>query len=110
MDGELEGEIEKRIQAGWMNRRRLSGVLCDRRISVRKKGEVFKVAMRPAMTYGAEMWNIKKAQEKKLDVAEMKMLRWICDHTRLDKIENREIRLTTKAIEVHRKVKEKRLR
>ena len=95
VDGELEGEIKKRIQAGWMNWRRLSGVLCDRRISVRKKGNVFKVAVRPAMTYGAETWNVKKAQKKKLDVAEMKMLRWICGHTRLDKKENREIRSRT---------------
>ena len=34
----------------------------------------------------------------------------MCSHTRLDKIENREIRSRTKAIEVHRKVQEKRLR
>ena len=58
----------------WMNWRRPFGVLCDRRISARKKGKVFKVAVRPAMTFGAETWNIKKAQEKKLDVAEMKIL------------------------------------
>ena len=60
-----------------MNWRRLSEVLCDRRISARKKGKVFKVAVKPVMTYGAETWNIKKAQEKKLVVAQMKMLHWM---------------------------------
>ena len=29
------------------------------------------------MMYGAETWAVKKAQEKKLDVAEMRMLRWM---------------------------------
>ena len=29
------------------------------------------------MMYGAERWAAKKGQEKKLDVAEMRMLRWM---------------------------------
>ena len=39
------------------------------------QGEVYKTVVRPAMVYGAETWALKKAQEKKLDVAEMRMLR-----------------------------------
>ena len=38
--------------------------------------------------YGAEPWLLKKAQETKLDVAEMRMLRWMCGVTKLDKIRN----------------------
>ena len=88
----------------------MSGVLCDRRISARRTGKIVKVAVRPAMTYGAETWNIKKTQEKKMDVAEMKMLRWACGHTRLDRIENSKIREKMRVTEVHRKIQEKRLR
>ena len=43
------------------------------------------------MTFGAKTWKIKKSHQKKTDVAEMKMLRWACGHTLLDKIENRTI-------------------
>ena len=39
------------------------------------QGEVYKTVARPAIMYGAETWAVKKAQEKKLDVAEMRMLR-----------------------------------
>ena len=57
------------------NWKRVSGILCDRIISLRVKGKVYKTVVRPAMMYGADTWAVKKAQEKKLDVAEMWMLR-----------------------------------
>ena len=78
-NGGLDAEMTHRIQSGWQHwkRVRLSGILCDRRISLRVKGKVYKTVVKPAMMYGAETWAVKKAQEKKLDVAEMRMLRWV---------------------------------
>ena len=64
-----------RIQSGWKNWKRVSGILCDRRISLRVKGKLYKTVVRPAIMYGAETWTVKKTQEKKLDVAEMRMLK-----------------------------------
>ena len=60
------------------------------------QGEVYKTAVRPAMMYGAETWAVKKAQEKKLDVEEMMMLRWMSGVTKLDRIRSERIRGTTK--------------
>ena len=60
-------------------------IIADRRVGIKQKGKVHKTVVRPAMMYGAEMWAIKKTQEKKLDVAEMRMLRWMCGVTRRDK-------------------------
>lgn len=37
---------------------------------------------------GSEKWQIKKAQEKRIKVAEKIMLRWSCGGTRLDGIRN----------------------
>ena len=53
---------------------------------------------------------MKKAHEKKMEVAEMKMLRWMCGVTRLDKIRNEKIRGTTKVGEISKKVQERRMR
>ena len=39
-DGDLDEEVEERIQAGWINWKRLSGVLCDKRLS-ETEGESF---------------------------------------------------------------------
>ncbi len=38
------------------------------------KGKVYKTVVRPAMMYGAERWAVKKGQENKLDVTEIRML------------------------------------
>ena len=62
------------------------------------------------MMYGAETWAVKKAQEKKLDVAEMGMLRWMNGVTKLDRIRNERIRGTKKMGEISKKVRESRLK
>ena len=60
------------------------------------KGKVYRTVVRPALMYGAETWALKKAQETKLEVEDMRMLRWMCGVTKLDKIRNERIRGTTK--------------
>ena len=74
------------------------------------KGKVYRTVVRPALMYGAETWALKRAQEKKLEVAEMRMLRWMCGVTKLDKIRNERMRGTTKVGEITKKVQERRLK
>ena len=38
-DGELDAEVTHRVQSGWNNWKRVSGVLCARRMNVKIKGE-----------------------------------------------------------------------
>ena len=51
-NGECGSEVKKRVQAGCNGWRRMSGVICDRRVPARVNGKVYKVAVRPAMLYG----------------------------------------------------------
>ena len=74
------------------------------------QGKVYRTVVRPALMYGAVTWALKKAQEKKLEVAEMRMLRWMCGVTKLDKIRNERIRETTELGEITNKVQERRLK
>ena len=60
-NGDLDTEMTHRIQSGWKNWKRISGILCDRRIHFRVKGKVHKTVVRLAMMYGAETWAMKKA-------------------------------------------------
>ncbi|KAK3546997.1 hypothetical protein QTP86_008421, partial [Hemibagrus guttatus] len=109
-NGECEKEVKKRVQAGWNLWRKVSGVLCDRKISVRIKGKVYRTVVRLAMLYGLETVSLKKRQESELEVAELKMLRFSLGVTRLDSIRNEYIRGTAHVGRLGDKVREARLR
>ena len=47
---EMEKETNYRIQCGWNNWRKVSGMICDKRVPIRLKGEVNKAVVRLAMT------------------------------------------------------------
>ena len=93
-NGERGREVKKREQAGWNGWRRMSGVICDRRVPARVKGNVYKVAVRPEMLYVLETVALTKRQEAEMEVAELKMLRFSLGVTRMDKIRNEYIRGT----------------
>ena len=107
---EMEKEVNFRIQCGWSNWRKVSGVICDKGVPVKVKGKVHKTMVRPAMTDGLEAVPLKTSEEKKMDVAEMKMLRWMVGVTRRDQIRNEYIRGTVKVTEISKKIQESRLR
>ncbi|KAK3544010.1 hypothetical protein QTP70_033140, partial [Hemibagrus guttatus] len=109
-NGECGKEVKKRVQAGWNGWRKVWGVLCDRKISARIKGKVYRTVVRPAMLYGLETVSLRKRQESELEVAELKMLRFSLGVTRLDRIRNEYIRGTAHVGRLGDKVREARLR
>ncbi|XP_042880448.1 uncharacterized protein LOC122258517 [Penaeus japonicus] len=84
----MEKEVSFRIQCGWSNWRKVYGVICDRRVPVRVKSKVHTAAVKPALIYGLGAAPLKKVEERKLDVAEMKMLRRMSGVTRRDRTRN----------------------
>ncbi|KAK3563150.1 hypothetical protein QTP86_016389 [Hemibagrus guttatus] len=109
-NGECGKEVKKRVQAGWNWCRKVSGVLCDRKISARIKGKVYRTVVRPAMLYGLETVSLRKRQESELEVAELKILKFSLGVTRLDRIRNEYIRGTAHVGRLWDKVREARLR
>ena len=53
------------------------------------KGKVYRMVVRLAVLYGSECWPLKKAQVQRLMVAKMRMIRWMCGYTRIDRIKNK---------------------
>ncbi|RZB50734.1 Metal tolerance protein 4 isoform B [Glycine soja] len=109
-DGEIEGDVNHRIQAGWMKWRKASGVLCDAKVPIKLKGKFYRTAIRPAILYGTECWAVKSQHENKVGVVEMRMLRWMCGKTRQDKIRNETIRERVGVAPIVEKMVENRLR
>ncbi|KAM2681888.1 hypothetical protein EV2_013507 [Malus domestica] len=58
-NGEFDGDLNHRIQAGWMKWKSASGVLCDRRRPRKLKGKFCRTTIRSAMLYGTECWAVK---------------------------------------------------
>ena len=108
--GSCEREVKKRVQARWNGWRRVSGVICDRRLPARVKGKVYSSVVRPAMVYGFETVAITKKQVEEIEIAEMKMSRFAMGVTRKDKVRNEYIRSTVKVEQLGMKMREGRLR
>ncbi|KAL3368566.1 hypothetical protein AABB24_009429, partial [Solanum stoloniferum] len=108
--GDIDDDVTHRIGAAWMKWRLASGVLCDKKIPPKLKGKFYRVVVRPALLYGAECWPVKNSHVQKMHVAEMRMLRWMCGHTRSDKIRNEVIREKVGVASVVDKLREARLR
>ena len=109
-DGRCEEEVRTRIQAGWMSWRKVSGVLCDRKLSAKVKGKIYKSVVRPAMLYGMETVAVTEQQMRKMKVAELKMVRSALGVTRKDKIRNEYVRGTAKIAKLGEKLRNVRLR
>ena len=58
----------------------------------------------------AECWPVKKIQVQRLMVMEMRMIRWMCEFTRLDRIKNEVIRKKVAVGPIEEKLRETRLR
>ncbi|XP_070022982.1 uncharacterized protein [Nicotiana sylvestris] len=109
-DGEIDEDVTHRIGAGWMKRGLASGVLCDKKVSLKLKGKFYRVVVRPTMLYVAECCPVKIAHVQKMKVEEMRMSRWMCGHTRLDRIRNEVIRDKVGVAPIEDKMREAQLR
>ena len=108
--GGLDREVEGKVQAGWCKWREASGILCDKQVPLKLKGKYYSTVVRPAMMYSSECWAIKKSQEQKLKVAEMKMLRMMCGVTRRDRVRNEYVRASVGVDSMEDKLAQNRLR
>ena len=107
---ELDREVERIAQAGWCKWREASGILCDKRMPMKLNRKYYSTVVRPVMTYSAECWALKKSQEQKLSVTEMKMLRMMCGVTRRDRVRNEYVRGSLGVESIADKMAQSRLR
>jgi hypothetical protein len=73
-------------------------------VPLKLKAKFYRTVIWPAMLYGAECWPTKRRHVQQLSVAEMRMLRWICGHTRRDQVRNDDIRERLGVVPVEEKL------
>jgi len=74
-DGEIEAYVNHRIQARLLKWRRASGVLCNKKVTLKLKGKFYRTTVRSTMLYGIECWAVKSQHKNLVSVAEMRILR-----------------------------------
>ena len=77
---------------------------------IKLKKKFYKTVIRSAMLYGSECWAIKRRDISKMSVAEIRMLRWMSGHTRMNRIRNEVIRSKVGVALIEDKVRQGRLR
>ena len=90
-----EEKVRRRIQAGWMSCKKVSGVLCDRKLSARVMGKMYKSAVGSAMLYGMQTVAETERQMGKMKIAELINGEMGAEVIRKDKIKSEYVRATT---------------
>ena len=85
-------------------------MLCDKSVPLKLKGKFYRVTIRPSLLYDSEYWPLRKAQERRLETAELRMLRWICGNTMTDHIPNVTFQRLLGVESISKKTRERRLR
>lgn len=85
-DGSINKNVTHRIQADQTKWIRISGVLCDRKTPLKVKGKFYRTIIRLVMLYRSECSSVKYPYEQKMRFGEIRMLRWMCEFPRLNKI------------------------
>jgi hypothetical protein len=90
-DSDIDEDVSRRIKAEWMKWRQASRVICDKRVPQNLKGKFTRQRLSLLCYMGLSV-GLLRDDIQQLSVAEMRMLRWICGHTRLDRVRNDDIR------------------
>ena len=110
-NGGCGSEMKRRVQADWNNWRRVSGVICGRRLSACAKGKVYKTVVIPAMH---AVWfgdsAIDQETRSRASCGRVEDVRFSLGVTTMDKIKNEFIRGTAQVRQMGDKVREARLR
>ena len=108
-DGEINSDVNHKIQVDWLKWRSAIEILCNRNILLWLKGKFYQTAISPTLLYGTECWAIERYHAQKMSAAKMCMLRWMCDNIRRDEVRNEDILTKIGIVPIEEK-RENRLR
>ena len=108
--GGADAAVVTRISSGWKKFRELQPILTAKYVSCKTKGILYTSCVRSIMIYGAETWPMKKVISQLLDRAEMRMVRWMCGVSLLDKIKSEELRKRMEILDIGEMLRMARLR
>ena len=74
--GGVEEVARASVRCTWAKFKELSPILTARGVSYRIKGKIYKACVQSVLTYGTEIWVMKKANLHSVERTERIMVRW----------------------------------
>ena len=108
--GGCREEVTARIKRAWSKWREVSRIVCDKRMALRLKVEIYTSVIQPVLLYGLEVLPLRRAEERMLECAEMRMLRWLSGISLYEHRTNEDIRRFLKVRKITARAREARLR
>ena len=91
-DGGCERDVVHRMNEGYRAWGALKSVQSNRGLEVKAKKCLYGGVIIPTALYGAEVWVMKSAERRKVNVLKMKSLRSLIGVSRMDKVRNEDVR------------------
>ena len=93
-DGGVERSVRARVAMAWTKWREIAGLLCNRRIPLRSRSNIYKACIRSVMLYAAETWPLTQRLEQCIVSCDRRMLRYMAgvrlqDHVRSEVVAER---------------------
>ena len=70
-EGGVETNFKSRVRPAWNKWRELTGVVCDKKVPLKLKHQLYKTAIKPTLCYVRECWTLKRKDEQPLSTTEM---------------------------------------
>ena len=67
-------------------------LLTNRDISLIRRGKLYSNCVRSSMVHGSDTRPVRKENEVALQLAEMRMVRWMCNVKVIDRVQSKELR------------------
>jgi len=92
VDGDADAVVEARIRIGWNKFRQLVPLLTNKDMSLSMRGRLYSSCVRSSMLHGSQTWPVRKENVVALQLAEMRMVRWMCGVKLKDRLPSKELR------------------
>ena len=92
-DGGCERDVVHRMNEGYIAWGAMKSVLSNRGLGIKAKKCLCEGVIVPTVLYGAEAWDMRSVERRKVNVREMKCLRSLVGVSRMDRVRNEEVRM-----------------
>ena len=90
-DGGVDRAVRLRVVAAWTKWREIAGLLCNRRIPLKSRANIYDACIRSVILYGAESWPLTQRLEKYIQSCDRRLLRYMSGVSLRDRVSSAEV-------------------